>query len=200
MSECYSLTVVQHSILLCPPSSSSSSEMWDRNTALCDWILNLLTGWPQSVWIDSTISCTSTLNNSASQGCIHSPLLYSLFMHNCVAAHSSNTIIRFSANTTIINLIILGTTILPVVEFLKSRSIYWSLIDQGEYNTTNLHSVVPPQFWRLFWKESLIILLLWGPKTVSNSKYGYLHITIPVCTYSFGHWDINSSNSYLHWR
>ncbi|KAI3355088.1 hypothetical protein L3Q82_017870, partial [Scortum barcoo] len=38
-------------------------------------------------------------------GCVLSPLLYSLFTHDCVATHSSNTIIKFADDTTVIGLI-----------------------------------------------------------------------------------------------
>ncbi|KAI3375351.1 hypothetical protein L3Q82_021843 [Scortum barcoo] len=62
------------------------------NSALCDWILNFLTGRPQAVRMGSTTSSTLTLNTGAPQGCVLSPLLYSLFTHDCVATHSSNTI------------------------------------------------------------------------------------------------------------
>ena len=34
-----------------------------------------------------------------------SPLLYSLFTHDCVAKHDSNTIIKFADNTTVVGLI-----------------------------------------------------------------------------------------------
>ncbi|KAI3365877.1 hypothetical protein L3Q82_000862 [Scortum barcoo] len=75
------------------------------NSALCDWILNFLTGRPQAVRMGSTTSSTLTLNTGAPQGCVLSPLLYSLFMHDCVATHSSNTIIKFADDTTVIGLI-----------------------------------------------------------------------------------------------
>ncbi|KAI3357157.1 hypothetical protein L3Q82_015460 [Scortum barcoo] len=63
------------------------------NSTLCDWILNFLTGRPQAVRMGSTTSSTLTLNTGAPQGCVLSPLLYSLFTHDCVATHSSNTIV-----------------------------------------------------------------------------------------------------------
>ncbi|KAI3368159.1 hypothetical protein L3Q82_007893 [Scortum barcoo] len=75
------------------------------NSALCDWILNFLTGRPQAVRMGSTTSSTLTLNTGAPQGCVLSPLLYSLFTHDCVATHSSNTIIKFADDTTVIGLI-----------------------------------------------------------------------------------------------
>ena len=34
-----------------------------------------------------------------------SPLLYSLFTHNCMARHNSNTIIKFTDDTTVVGLI-----------------------------------------------------------------------------------------------
>ncbi|KAI3372437.1 hypothetical protein L3Q82_022927, partial [Scortum barcoo] len=75
------------------------------NSALCDWILNFLTGRPQAVRMGSTTSSTLTLNTGAPQGCVLSPLLYSLFTHDCVATHSSNTIVKFADDMTVIGLI-----------------------------------------------------------------------------------------------
>ena len=39
------------------------------------------------------------------QGCVLSPLLYSLFTHDCTARHDSNTIIKFADFTTVVGLI-----------------------------------------------------------------------------------------------
>ncbi len=74
------------------------------NTALCD-ILNVLTDRHRTVRVGSTTSSALTLNTGTPQGCILSPLLYSLFMHDCMATHSSNTTIRFADGMTVISLI-----------------------------------------------------------------------------------------------
>ena len=66
------------------------------NTALCDWILRFLKGRPQAVRIGNATSSPWTLITGAPQGCVLSPLLYSLFIHDCVATHSSNTIVKFA--------------------------------------------------------------------------------------------------------
>ena len=39
------------------------------------------------------------------QGCVLSPLLYSLFTHDCVAMHASNSITKFVDDTTVVGLI-----------------------------------------------------------------------------------------------
>jgi hypothetical protein len=45
------------------------------------------------------------LNTGAPQGCVFSPLLYSLFTHHYTARRNSNTIIKFADNTTVVGLI-----------------------------------------------------------------------------------------------
>jgi hypothetical protein len=71
------------------------------NTPLCNWILDFLTGHPQVVRVGNNTSATLILNTGAPQGCVLRLLLYSLFTHNCVAKHDSNTIIKFADDTTV---------------------------------------------------------------------------------------------------
>ncbi|KAK3548885.1 hypothetical protein QTP70_021251 [Hemibagrus guttatus] len=75
------------------------------NTSLCNWILDFLTGRPQSVRIGTSTSSTTTLNTGAPQGCMLSPLLFTLLTHDCAAVHSSNHIIKFADDTTMVGLI-----------------------------------------------------------------------------------------------
>ena len=71
------------------------------NTSLCNWILDFLTCRPQVVRVGSNISATLILITGAPQGCLLSPLLYSLFTHDCMARHDSNNIIKFADDTTV---------------------------------------------------------------------------------------------------
>jgi hypothetical protein len=61
------------------------------NTSPCNWILDFLTGRPQVVSVGNTTSATLILNTGAPQVFMLSPLLYSLFNHNRMTKHDSNT-------------------------------------------------------------------------------------------------------------
>ncbi|KAK3564738.1 hypothetical protein QTP86_024866 [Hemibagrus guttatus] len=75
------------------------------NTSLCNWILEFLKGRPQSVRIRTSFSSTRTLSTGAPQGCVLSPLLFALLTHDCAAMHSSNHIVKFADDTTMVGLI-----------------------------------------------------------------------------------------------
>jgi hypothetical protein len=60
---------------------------------------------PQVIRVGNNTSATLILNTGAPQGCVPSPLLYSLFTHICMARHDSNTIIKFADDTTVVGLI-----------------------------------------------------------------------------------------------
>ncbi len=75
------------------------------NTSLCDWIQDFLTARPQVVKVGQFTSNSITLNIGAPQGCVLSPLLYSLYTHDCVSSHSSTSIVKFADDTVVLGLI-----------------------------------------------------------------------------------------------
>ncbi len=75
------------------------------NRSLCSRILDFLTGRSQVIRMGNNTSSPLTLNTGAPQGCVLSPLLYSLYTHDCTATHSSNVIVKFADDTTVIGLI-----------------------------------------------------------------------------------------------
>jgi gmma-aminobutyric acid receptor subunit gamma/cGMP-dependent protein kinase 2 len=75
------------------------------NASLCNWILDFLTGHLQVVRVGNNTSATLILNTGTPQRCMLSPLLYSLFFHDCTARYNSNTIIQFADDKTVVGLI-----------------------------------------------------------------------------------------------
>ncbi len=57
------------------------------------------------VKVSQFTSNSITLNVGASQSCVLSPLLYSLYTHDCVSSHSSIYIIKFADDTVVLGLI-----------------------------------------------------------------------------------------------
>ncbi|KAK1805575.1 hypothetical protein P4O66_019851, partial [Electrophorus voltai] len=60
---------------------------------------------PQSVWVGNCFSSTLTLSTGAPQGCVLSPLLYSLYTYDCTATSSSIIIVKFADDTVVMGLI-----------------------------------------------------------------------------------------------
>ncbi len=75
------------------------------NSSLCDWILDFLIGRPQGVKVGQLTSNSITLNVGTPHGCVLSPLLYSLYTHECVPSHSSTSIVKFADDTVVLGLI-----------------------------------------------------------------------------------------------
>lgn len=71
-------------------------------TLTCHWIKDFLTNCSQGVKMGPYVSSTRLLSIGSPQGCVLSPLLYSLYTYDCIPVHHSNTIIKFADVTTVI--------------------------------------------------------------------------------------------------
>ena len=67
-----------------PSKLTIKLEALSLNPVLCNWVLDFLTGCPQVVKVGNNTSTSLILKTGAPQGCVLSPLLYSLFTHDCV--------------------------------------------------------------------------------------------------------------------
>ena len=65
------------------------------NPALGNWVLDFLTDRHQVVKVGNKISTSMILNTGTPQGCVLSPLMYSLFTHDCVAKQLNHQICRW---------------------------------------------------------------------------------------------------------
>ncbi len=131
------------------------------NNSLCNWILDFLTGRPQSVRVGHNTSSTTTLSTGAPQGCVLSPLLFTLLTHDCTAKFSSNHIIKFADDTSVVGLI--TTTMKRTTErkwhswlngvalttcpsmWKRQRRLWWT---SGETLLTIPHWPSTPRLWR----------------------------------------------------
>ena len=57
------------------------------------------------VRVGRNTSATVILNPAAPLWCVRSPVVKSMFPHDCMARHDSNTIIKFADDTTVVGLI-----------------------------------------------------------------------------------------------
>ncbi|KAF7665153.1 hypothetical protein LDENG_00151510, partial [Lucifuga dentata] len=106
----------------------------------CAWIKNFLTDRPQSVRLGSHLSSTLTLSTGSPQGCVLSPLLYTLYTHDCVPSHPSNSIFKFADDTTLVGLITGGdeAAYREEVEHLST----WCLANNLLLNTSKTKEVI----------------------------------------------------------
>ncbi|KAK3546540.1 hypothetical protein QTP70_026526 [Hemibagrus guttatus] len=88
-----------------PSTLTTKLEDLGLSPSLCQWISNFLTGRLQAVRMSRHVSASLTLSTGAPQGCVLSPLLYSLYTYDCVATTNSTTVIKFADDTVVVRLI-----------------------------------------------------------------------------------------------
>ncbi len=74
-------------------------------TSICQWITSFLTDRQQVVKLEKLSSSTRTISTGATQGCVLSPLIFSLYTNDCTSKDPSIKLLKFSVNTTLIGLI-----------------------------------------------------------------------------------------------
>ena len=106
----------------------------------CLWIKDFLTDRTQRVRVGPHTSTALSLSTGSPQGCVLSPLLYTLYTHDCTPAHHSNTFVKFADDTTVVGLISRGdeTHYRDEVE----RLVGWCSANNLLLNTTKTKELV----------------------------------------------------------
>ncbi|KAF7649123.1 hypothetical protein LDENG_00146500, partial [Lucifuga dentata] len=71
----------------------------------CRWITDFLSDRRQHVRLGKQVSDSWTISTGSSQGCVLSPLLFSLYTNSCTSSHQSVKLLKFADDTTLIGLI-----------------------------------------------------------------------------------------------
>ncbi len=74
-------------------------------TSICQWITSFLTDRQQLVRLGKFSSSTRTISTGAPQGCVLSPLFFSLYTNDCTSKDPSVKLLKFADDTTLISLI-----------------------------------------------------------------------------------------------
>ncbi len=73
--------------------------------SICQWITSFLTDRQQLVKLGKFSSSTCIISTGAPQGCVLSPLLFSLYLNDCTSKDPSVKLLKFADDTTLIGLI-----------------------------------------------------------------------------------------------
>ncbi|KAL0157601.1 hypothetical protein M9458_045677 [Cirrhinus mrigala] len=74
-------------------------------SSICQWITSFLTDRQQLVRLGKFTSHSRTTSTGAPQGCVLSPLLFSLYTNDCTSKDPSVKLLKFADDTTLIGLI-----------------------------------------------------------------------------------------------
>ncbi|KAK0156400.1 putative RNA-directed DNA polymerase from transposon BS [Merluccius polli] len=71
----------------------------------CRWITDFLSDRKQHVKLGKHVSDSQSISTGSPQGCVLSPLLFSLYTNSCTSSHQSVKLLKFVDDTTLIGLI-----------------------------------------------------------------------------------------------
>ncbi len=130
---------------------------------------------PQVVKVGQFTSNSITLNVGAPQGCVLSPLLYSLYTHNCVSSHSSTSIVKFADDTVVLGLISNNeeTAYLDEVERLTS----WCQDNCLSLNVSKTKELIV-DFRKRQQRRPYTPLMISGTPVERESSFKYLGVNI----------------------
>ncbi|KAK3553372.1 hypothetical protein QTP70_003538 [Hemibagrus guttatus] len=100
--------------------------------SMCSWITDFLTDRRQSVRLGTHVSDFRNISTGSPQGCVLSPLLFSLYTNGCTSGHQSVKLLKFAEDTTLIGLISDGDE--SVYRSEMDRLVSWCSMNNLELN------------------------------------------------------------------
>ncbi|KAK3565359.1 hypothetical protein QTP86_007116 [Hemibagrus guttatus] len=97
------------------------------------WITDFLTDRRQFVRLGTHVSDLQHISTGSPQGCVLSPLLFSLYTNGCTAGHQSVKLLKFADDTTLIGLISHGDELAYRGEM--DRLVSWCSMNNLELNS-----------------------------------------------------------------
>ncbi|XDV21520.1 hypothetical protein PO909_026611 [Leuciscus waleckii] len=80
-------------------------KMFNVNSFLIKWYLSFLTNRTQQVRVNHTLSELKHISIGVPQGCVSSPILFTLYTNECSSCDHNNFIVKFSDDTAILSLL-----------------------------------------------------------------------------------------------
>lgn len=111
------------------------------NPAMIKWYEAFLTRRTQQVRLNSTLSDSLTINIGVPQGCVSSPLLFTLYTNECRNYHQNNFIIKFSDDTAILSLLMQDSDISGYQEEID-RVVRWCDSNKLVLNATKTKEII----------------------------------------------------------
>ena len=110
------------------------------NPQLCHWLIDFLSNRTQSVRINGLSSNSITLNTGAPQGCVLSPILFTLYTNDCRSSHGSVKLFKFSDDSTLEGLISNGDESSYMEEV--SKLVQWCDTNSLELNVSKTKEMI----------------------------------------------------------
>jgi len=107
------------------PLLISKMEQLSVNPAIIKWYSSFLTDRTQCVKVNNCLSEQRKISTGVPQGCVSSPILFTLFTNECSSKHSKNYIFKYSDDTAILSLLDVDDNIGDVYLPEISQFVQW---------------------------------------------------------------------------
>ncbi|KAI2644006.1 RNA-directed DNA polymerase from mobile element jockey [Labeo rohita] len=94
------------------------------NPSIIKWLHSFLTNRSQQVRVNKTLSESTTISTGVPQGCVSSPVLFTLYTNQCTCSTGNNYMIKFSDDTAILGLIS-GTSDVAIYKDEVQNFVQW---------------------------------------------------------------------------